>query len=360
MGPLGLYVHVPFCDARCSYCDFVTFIDRHKDIDNYLDAMAQEMGHYAGASLQTIFLGGGTPTVLSPSQIEKLFSSIRSSFDTSKIIEATVEANPESATVETLAAFQKAGINRISFGLQATQNKILSSINRLHDFERFERAFHDARTLGFDNINIDLIFGLPGQTMEMWMETVERVLSFHPEHISTYALKIEPGTKMAQEGLTVEGDLQADMYLAASERFRANGFDHYEISNFSKPGRESQHNLLYWKNADTLGVGVSSTSYIGGRRFKNTNNFSTYLRELNAGKLATDQENVLDDADRDRESVMLALRLRNGVDANDLERRGIQMTSTFLSQGLASVDKGMYSLTPRGWLLSNLLFQQFV
>jgi len=359
-GPVGLYIHIPFCDAKCSYCDFVTFTDRHSQIDSYLKALANELLFYKGLSVKTIFIGGGTPTVLSPAQIDFLFSAVHRTMDTSPLTEATVEANPESATPEKLSAYKRAGINRLSFGLQTTRNSLLGKLGRLHTSETFFSVFNNARELGFDNINVDLMFGLPGQTNQDWEDTLADVEKIRPEHISAYALKIEPGTKMAKENITIDGDVEADMYLMASDFLVKKGFVHYEISNFARPGRESRHNLLYWENNDTIGVGVSSASYFEGKRFKNTSRLPAYLEACLNGRPPEREETILSNSDKRRESIMLQLRLREGVRMEMIQELKVPMASTFLKQGLATVEKGMYSLKPQGWLLSNLLFQQFV
>ncbi len=358
--PVGLYVHLPFCDAKCSYCDFVTFTDRHAQIDSYLAALAAEMARYRGWPLQTLFVGGGTPTVLSPNQIEKLMRSIHQTFGMAGMTEATVEANPESATRDRLKAYQHAGINRLSFGVQTTNNLLLEKLGRLHNRETFLDRFESARSLGFQNINIDLMFGLPGQTLKDWHETLESVVKLHPEHISTYALKVEPSTKLGRDGFVVNGDLEADMYLFAADFLVAHGYGHYEISNFAKPGRESQHNLLYWQNKNTVGIGISSTSYVDGRRFKNTPHLKTYLDKARVSEQSLVEDVVLEANERQKESAMLALRLKRGIAHETLNGLDVPMTQTFLERGLAVLEKGMYSLTPKGWLLSNLLFEQFV
>lgn len=358
--PAGLYIHIPFCDAKCSYCDFVTFTDQHHQIDSYLKAVAFELSAYRGRAIETLFVGGGTPTVLSPKNIDFLMSAVHRTMDTSLLHEATVEANPESAGLDRLLAYRNGGINRLSFGLQATQNALLQSLGRLHSREKFLSVFYLARAAGFENINVDLMFGLPGQTWFDWRGTLREVIALEPEHVSAYALKVEPGTKMGRDHVTVDGDLEADMYLLAAEQLKAAGYVHYEISNFAKPGKESQHNLRYWKNEDTIGVGIASASYLDGKRYKNTNRLKTYIDDCLGGRIPVREKTQLPSADVRKESIMLGLRLNQGVAVDVIEEMKIPMTSTFLARGLATVEKGMYSLTPQGWLLSNLLFQQLV
>ena len=356
----GLYVHVPFCDKRCDYCDFVTFSDRPNVIDPYLNALDRELAFHTGTSIKTLFIGGGTPTALSAEQIARLMSSIRGRLDLSPLVEATVEANPESATSDRLSAYREGGINRLSIGLQTTNDETLARLGRLHDFDGFLRAYGGARSAGFENVNIDLMFGLPGQTMADWQTTLDRVIDLRPEHVSAYALKVETGTRFFRDGVEADGDLQADMYLLASETLERAGFSHYEISNFARPGRESLHNLRYWLNEDVIGVGVSAAGYRNGVRRKNTSKLHPYIEQCLAGTLPEAEETSLDLSERDREDLMLRLRLRSGADASALRNAGVPNLDVFLSRGLAIETDGRFALRPAGWLLSNQLFQHLV
>lgn len=356
----GLYIHIPFCDKRCDYCDFVTFADRPGLADTYLTALEREMKRYAGTAIETLFIGGGTPTALSAAQIERLMTGVRSHFDISRLAEATVEANPESATEERLTAYRDGGINRLSLGLQSADDSTLQRIGRLHDVDGFVRAYERSRRLGFSNVNIDLMFGLPGQTLESWSDTLDRVIALRPDHVSAYALKVEAGTRFHRDGVLADQDLEADMYLLASERFSSAGFLHYEISNFAQPGRESKHNLRYWLNQDVIGVGVSAAGYRNSVRRKNTSQLQVYLERSLAGQATETEETLLDPTERDRENLMLQLRLRSGVDAGQLRRTGVPNIDLFLAHGLAEESAGRFTLRPAGWLVSNQLFQHLV
>jgi oxygen-independent coproporphyrinogen-3 oxidase len=359
-GAVGLYVHIPFCHARCGYCDFATFTGQEQSVDRYLNALAAEMKSHAPKSLQTIFIGGGTPTVLSPAQINTLFDSIRSSFDVAQLVEATIEANPESATRDVLNAYLRNGINRISFGLQTTDDALLKKIDRLHTFDEFKTRYTLARELGFENINIDLIYGLPGQTLGDWEATVKTVLALKPEHISAYALKVEEGTSFSRDNVEAEPDLQADMYLSASRLLMAAGYEHYEISNFARPGFRSQHNLLYWKNEATIGVGLSAASHVGRRRWKNVRGLLDYMQAIQEGKTSQSENIELSENDQFRENVMLNLRLSEGVPVSVIEQTKIPVIAQFVKEGLATLENNFFRLTPRGWLVSNQLFQYLV
>ena len=356
----GLYVHVPFCDKRCDYCDFVTFADRPRQVDPYLTALDHELSRHAPARIETLFIGGGTPTALTVPQIDRLMASIHRHFDLSELGEATVEANPESANEERLAAYRRGGINRLSIGLQSADDATLARLGRLHDYQKFLRAYETARRVGFDNVNVDLMFGLPGQTPAQWRETVERVIALDPDHVSAYALKVENGTRFAKDGVDVDDDLEADMYLDASTALVAAGFEHYEISNFARPGRASRHNLRYWTNADTIGAGVSAAGFLDGVRWKNTSRFADYVRAGLEGRAPEREETALPADERQRELMMLNLRLREGVDAATLRRMNVPVLDAFLRRGWATETAGRYRLNPSGWLVSNQLFQHFV
>jgi oxygen-independent coproporphyrinogen III oxidase len=356
----GLYIHVPFCDKRCSYCDFVTFSDKSSHVDRYLSALGNEMAHYAGTPVETIFVGGGTPTALSVEQIRVVMAHIRRHFDLSLLTEATVEANPESASVERLSAYKEGGINRLSLGLQTTSDETLERIGRLHHYAGFLNALKRARSIGFQNINIDLMFGLPGQTMEDWKDSLDRVIALEPQHVSAYALKVETGTPFDRAGVEADPDLQADMYLLAAEKLNAAGFEHYEISNFSRPGLASKHNLRYWLNEDVIGVGVSAAGYRNGVRRKNTSQLHAYIKGCLSGSLPQAEEVALESSVRQKEDLMLRLRLGAGVESDLLRRVGVPNLDQFLDHGLAQENDGRFFLTPSGWLVSNQLFQHLI
>jgi len=372
----GLYIHIPFCHAKCHYCDFAAYPGRAKEIPRYLDALHREIrssfpslmrGEHArradgGAAplLETLFVGGGTPTVLSPEQWKDLLSVVKDVAPFATDHEATTECNPESTTPELLDTFRAIGLNRLSFGLQATQDRLLKSLGRLHDFARFESVYRDARAAGFDNINIDLMYGLPGQTVKDWQETVEKIIALAPEHVSAYALTVEEETVFAQKGVGTNGDAQADMYEWASDRLQAAGYAHYEISNFARPGRACRHNLRYWKNLPCLGVGVSAAGYDGARRRKNTDDITDYINALEAGRSPVIEDDVLAEEERLGEDLMLALRLSDGADLSDRARALYgPALARFHDQGFLTADLHgrRYVPTRRGWLLSNQLFQ---
>lgn len=358
---LGLYVHIPFCHAKCHYCDFAAYPGREREIPRYLAALTKEWAQYRGQALDTVFFGGGTPTALSPAQWDRLLASLRENFILAPGLEMTVECNPESTTPEKLAALRAGGVNRLSFGLQAAQDRLLKTLGRLHSFDRFVEVFHLARARGFDNINIDLMYGLPGQTMADWRDTLTRAADLAPEHVSAYALTVEEGTVFDRRGVGTDGDLQADMYEAAADAMAAAGYEHYEISNFAKPGRACRHNLRYWRNLPCLAVGVGAAGYWQGRRRKNTEDIQTYVNAIETGASSVIEDDVLDEAAKEGENLMLGLRLSEGVAPGPRARamHG-EVLQKFESLGFLTSDGSRYYPTRRGWLLSNQLFQEFV
>ncbi|OVE77450.1 hypothetical protein BVX98_02845 [bacterium F11] len=354
---IGLYIHIPFCQSRCGYCDFATYTYQEDHLDRYCKALSYEMNQVPSKVIDTLFLGGGTPTVLSVKQIESLFSNLRSHHKWDGLSEATVEANPESATEERLLAFQREGINRLSFGIQDSHDRLLKSMDRLHSWDQGREVFQKARSLNFNNINLDLIFGLPGQSLSDWDQTLIDVMGLGPEHISLYALKIESGTPFDKAGITVDQDLQADMYIRASEILTREGYDHYEISNFAKPGFACQHNLKYWKNEETMGLGLSAASFLDGERRTNPRGLWEYIEGMEPQGDLNPSLVRLSPEDREKEDVMLGLRLKEGVPYHQIEKMCLPIFQSFIDQKLAFIQDDRYVLNPKGWLLSNQLFQ---
>jgi oxygen-independent coproporphyrinogen-3 oxidase len=325
--PFGLYVHIPFCHARCGYCDFVTFTGKGDQRGAYVRALQKEIELYSknppflplqkggqeGGFLSTIFLGGGTPSLLEPAHIDDLFSSIRRHLRIAPDAEITLEANPESVDAARLTAWRAAGINRLSFGLQAYDDGLLKSMGRLHNVAQFEHAYRMAKEAGFSNLSIDLIYGLPGQSLDSWNKTLQSTVGLAPEHLSLYALAIEEHTPFSAAGVTVESDLQAQMYDRARVFLAEQGYPQYEISNFARPGLECRHNMIYWRAQNYLGLGVGAVGCVDGRRWENHKNLSSYFKDVDAGRLPVIKEEHLDEPTRRFERLMLGLRLREGM-----------------------------------------------
>ena len=286
----SLYFHIPFCTHRCAYCDFNTYAGQEDFIPAYVDALCTEI-EFVGQSfsdnnkVHTIFFGGGTPSLLSPNQFELIFHSIRKYFDLIQNAEITIEANPGTVNLEQLRKLRAIGINRISFGVQSANAEELQMLERAHDFFDVINSVSWARSAGFDNLNLDLIYGLPGQTLQTWQATVKRILDLNPNHISAYALTLEHGTpfgRWSKRGLLPlpDPDLTADMYEWASDVFESAGYIQYEISNWAKPNRECVHNLQYWRGLPYLGLGAGAHGYANGYRYLNVLRIKTYIDRL--------------------------------------------------------------------------------
>ncbi len=357
----GLYVHVPFCGVKCKFCDFAAFPGRTLDIPRYMAALAKEIRSKPAQPLSTFYVGGGTPTVLSIPDWTTLFLAVSSTFLFSKNHEASVECNPESTTEELLVFLRGHGINRLSFGVQSSQDPLLKLLGRAHNWEGFLKAYRLARRVGFQNINIDLMFGLPTQTMVDWQNTLNDVLALDPEHISAYALTVEDRTHLKHQGVEPDEDLQADMYDWASDRLWASGFQHYEISNYAKPGFECRHNLRYWKNEPCVGVGVAAADYDGKVRRRNTHRLDDYMARWENGKTAVVEETLLTEPERVGENLMLSLRLRDGAQLTPQTRELYgSVIQRFASLGFLELQADQLKPTRQGWKLSNMLFQELL
>ena len=353
----GLYIHIPFCRVKCRFCAFAAYPGRFADVPRYLEALRKDIASLTPVRLDTLYFGGGTPTILSPSDWRFLFESIRRTFATIAGAEVSVECNPDDASPDLLSALRGLGVNRLSLGLQSTQDHHLRTLGRLHDYARFERAWMDARVAGFTNLNIDLMYGLPGQTMDEWKETLDRVLVLGPEHLSAYALTVEEKTAFGFRNVESDDDLQADMYETLAGRMEGAGFLHYEISNFAKPGCECRHNLKYWRNEDCLGAGVSAAWYRDGVRRKNTENLTDYMEAENDGRSPVVEAVELSEPERVGENLMLGLRTRNGAALTDrAEILYGDVLRRHAAQGLLKMTPGHVFPTRRGWLLSNRVF----
>jgi len=290
----SLYFHIPFCTHRCAYCDFNTYANQEEMIPAYVDALCKEIEFVVHNSrgrqlpsptIHTIFFGGGTPSLLSPLQFDSIFKSIRSAFTLTSDAEISIEANPGTVTYEALSQLREIGINRISYGVQSSNMEELQMLERTHNFFDVIEAVTSARRAGFDNLNLDLIYGLPEQSMDTWQSTVKRILDLHPEHISAYALTLEHGTpfgRWSSKGLLPlpDPDLAADMYEWASKTFEENGYVNYEISNWAKPNHECRHNLQYWRTLPYLAFGAGAHGYANGYRYSNALRIKTYIERL--------------------------------------------------------------------------------
>lgn len=327
---VGLYIHVPFCRTRCHFCAFYLQIHCEDRAAHYLDSLKREMRLHAslnslgGRRLDTLYFGGGTPTTLQPEQLGGILEVAGACFGLQDGVEVSVEAHPETVTTEGLRRLVQTGFNRISFGVQSMNEDELIRVGRPIASKRpISPAVEAARAAGFRNINLDLIYGLPGQTIESWRTTLEAALSLEPTHLSCYALTVEGGTRLQrrlQGGDSVEPDPELENVLEdeATGRLAAAGFEHYEISNYSRPGYACRHNLLYWQGEDYLGFGPSAQSYLRGSRFGNVSDLAAYHRALSRGRLPVTETEFLPPEQRQREVVVFGLRLTSGVDLSNL------------------------------------------
>lgn len=326
MKSIGLYIHIPFCVKKCGYCDFTSYTGNEYQIDEYLDYLEKELNLYSEGNLiegvQTIFIGGGTPSILSPIQLERLFSIVRAKLDMSGVVEYTMESNPGSLTREKLEVMKAGGLNRLSIGLQASQDYLLKFLERVHSYDEFLESYTLARNIGFENINIDLMFAYQGQTLDDWKQTLSRVVELEPDHISAYSLIIEEGTKfysMYQTGKLTDYDEDAyvQMYRYTIDYLAGKGYKQYEISNFAKEDRECRHNLLYWDDREYYGLGLGSSGYLNGTRYSNHNDFESYYRDLDAGKKPRLFVETISEKDRLNEYLILGLRKIGGISQSE-------------------------------------------
>ena len=326
MKNISLYVHIPFCDQKCHYCDFPSFAGKGDLKDKYIEMLSKEIDNTSkNYIIDTIFVGGGTPSSLSAEQLEKALSKI-GEFTFADNIEFTVECNPGSITKEKLDVMKKYGVNRLSMGLQAVQNTLLKDIGRIHSYEVFKENFKLARKCGFDNINVDLMFGLPKQKVSEWKESLEMICSLEPEHISAYSLIIEEGTRFerlyeADKLKLPNEDDEREMYHIAKEILCENGFNQYEISNYAKENLECRHNIAYWKMENWLGVGSAASSYMDGKRFTNHSSIEDYISSIENGENQKAENTTNTENENIEEFMFMGLRLIDGISEDVFEMR---------------------------------------
>ena len=366
---LGIYIHVPFCKQKCVYCDFYSLPRREEDMDAYVSALERQLSQFsplaAECTVTSIYFGGGTPSYLGPDRLCRLLRKVRTSFHTAYVAEITLEANPDSASeVQDLTALRRAGFNRLSLGMQSADDGELKALGRVHTMAQTRTAVEAARKAGFDNLSLDLIYGLPGQTPERWRDNLAAAVELNPEHLSCYGLKAEPGTPLYDRRETLPGDgVQADMYLETVEALESRGWQQYEISNFARPGRESRHNLKYWTRQGYLGFGPGAHSYFQGRRFAWSRDLDAFL----AGTPSLSEDQTLTRRDTVEEYLMLRLRLTRGLHPDHFEGLFGLDFSPFLpflerceAAGYAVRREGAWRLTPRGFLVSNQIIGELL
>ncbi len=361
--PTGLYIHVPFCTMRCHFCAFYLRVFREDKAQRYVAALRSEIRLHAerdtlrARELETVYFGGGTPTTLAPGHLARILEQIRDDFGVRSDAEVCIEAHPDTVTSEGLKALVSAGFNRISFGIQSSDDQELTMIGRPSDLFVPRTVVEQARHAGLTNINIDLMYGLPGQTMASWLRTVDEILELEPTHLSCYALTIEDRTRLNREvgrGRLAPPDeaLQNAMEDAAAQRLSRQGYARYEISNYCRPGYASRHNLLHWTGADYLGLGPSGQSYVQGRRFGTIEDLEAYVSEIEAGRLPIADCEELSVAKQQREQVVCGLRLIAGIDRALVDTEGDSTLAAslerLLRQGLLEESSRRIRLSARG------------
>ena len=368
---LGIYIHIPFCASKCSYCDFYSLAGCERLMPKYQDALVEHIreSHPAlkGRYVDTVYFGGGTPSYYGADRLIELWDELKASGSVLKDSEVTLEANPDSAIYKELAKLRREGFNRISLGVQSANNDLLKLIGRRHNWKQVENAVIAAREAGFDNLSCDLIYGLPSQTKADWADTLMRVMELRPEHISCYGLTLEPGTPMYERYLgspiLPDDDEQADMYLYAVETLGHYGYKQYEISNFCVPGYESRHNMRYWRLGDYLGFGAGAHSCMDGARFSYVRDADRYIVGVLRDEDIVDEYSRISSVERGSEYIMLGMRTALGIEAREYTEHyradfaPIEKTlRVFAEKGWAKCSEdGRWSFTPQGFLLSNLL-----
>jgi oxygen-independent coproporphyrinogen-3 oxidase len=357
----GIYVHVPFCLTRCGYCDFNAHAGMDHLAPRYVRALEAEADLHAPSwtneRVTSVFLGGGTPTTLGSCDLVELLSHLRSAFDVSPDAEVTIEANPDTVDEVKLAALLEAGYTRLSMGAQSFDPSVLRALERVHEPASVLRAFAAARGAGYANVNLDLIYGTDGETLDSWRQTLERAIALDPDHVSAYALTIESATPLGRKiaaGLvpSPDPDLQADMFGLACEMLREAGYEHYEVSNWAKSGFECRHNLGYWQRRPYLGLGAGAHSYREARRWWNLRPPEQYMEAVESGEPPVGDEERLTPEEERLEEVFLKLRILEGLPATDLDPA---TAAAFLEDGLLARSNGHLVPTERGMLLLNEL-----
>lgn len=374
MKTLGIYIHIPFCAKKCAYCDFYSRPGKTQLMPAYNKAVISHIQESArqlsGYYIDTVYFGGGTPSFFGADRLIEIFDALKQNGMVLVDGEVTLEANPDSVTKADLIKLRKAGFNRISIGVQDTDDEMLKKLGRIHTFAAAKEAVENARAAGFKNVSIDLMYGLPSQTKEAWATTLAKALTLKPDHISCYGLKLAPGTEMYiynDSPFIPDDDTQADMYLYAVEYLERFGYRQYEISNFSKKGYESQHNLKYWRGQEYLGFGAAAYSYIGGMRFGNIADLDGYTKNIASGEQVIEQIEKIYAFEKASEYLMLGLRTTYGI--NEEEYRAIypadfslicETLKKFEKEGWAVNNNNRWSFTPSGFLLSNILIGQIL
>ncbi|NMB96990.1 MAG: oxygen-independent coproporphyrinogen III oxidase [Clostridiaceae bacterium] len=376
---LGLYIHIPFCKSKCYYCDFNSYASKSEIIPIYCNALIKEIEYYDSIinknkyRVKSVFIGGGTPSFIDSEYLAKILEKCRDIFELEENAEITIEANPGTLSKEKLNAYKSAEINRLSLGLQAWQDRLLKSLGRIHTAAEFVENLFAAREVGFNNISVDLIFGLPGQSLSEWLQTLDNVIKLNVNHLSCYSLKIEEGTVLHEKIKNCEiaypdEELDRDMYHKTIAILNKNGFIHYEISNFSRPGFESIHNLIYWNVEPYIGIGAGAHSYFEGTRYNNEEIPENYISAISEGKIPKKNIDVLTFQDSISEYLILGLRLTRGIKIEEFKQKfGKDLFELYggkidnlIKRELIRIENGHLKLTAIGLDLANQVFLEFI
>jgi oxygen-independent coproporphyrinogen-3 oxidase len=377
MKNIGIYIHIPFCKQKCKYCDFISFANKKEYIEKYIEALKKEIenNEINNCNINTIYIGGGTPSFIESKYIVDIMNAVKAKFNVEKEAEITIEVNPGTVDETKLQDYINVGINRISIGLQSTNNKILEQIGRIHTYEEFLNTYNLARKVGFKNINVDLMLGLPNQTLNDLNESIENIINLNPEHISVYSLILEEGTvmqKLADENkLHLPSDeLERQMYWKTKNTLEQNGYIHYEISNFAKKGFESKHNFNCWCQEEYIGFGISAHSYIENKRYCNTNNIEEYIKNIENNNFKENSKicEIQNLEDKKKEYMLLGLRKIEGVNIQEFKNKFIdnpiylyrKELEKLAQEDLIEIELNNIKLTNKGLDLANLVWEEFV
>ncbi len=376
MEKLGIYIHIPFCKKKCKYCDFISFCYSEKEWEIYFKALLKEIDNCKiNKKVSTIYIGGGTPSLVDSKYICDLMNKLKQKFEILENAEITIEVNPGTVDEEKLISYKEIGINRLSIGLQSTDDEILKLIGRIHNFEEFKKTYTFAEKAGFENINVDLMLAIPTQTEDVLLESVRQIINFNPKHISVYSLILEEGTELEKlisnkKLELLDENIERNMYWKTKKLLEKNGYKHYEISNFAKKGYESKHNLDCWNQEEYIGFGIASHSYINGKRFSNTNNFEEYVKNIENNEFEKNIElhEIQDKEAKEKEYMILGLRKIDGVSISEFEKK-FRVNPLFyfrfeinklVEESLIEVDLDEIKLTKKGLDFANLVFEEFI